>query len=59
MARNEAQKAARAEYTKKCKLLRVMLYPTEQELIDKLESVENKSGYIKGLIRADIEKGRK
>ncbi len=27
---------------------------TEQDIIDKLESVKNKSGYIKQLIRADI-----
>lgn len=29
---------------------------TEQDIIDKLESQENKAGYIKALIRADIEK---
>ena len=29
---------------------------TEQDIIDKLESVPNKSGYIKDLIRADIAK---
>lgn len=28
---------------------------TEQDIIDKLESVPNKAGYIKRLIRADIE----
>ena len=27
---------------------------TEQDIIDKLESVPNKAGYIKSLIRADI-----
>ena len=27
---------------------------TEQDIIDKLESVPNKAGYIKELIRADI-----
>ena len=27
---------------------------TEQELLDKLDNVPNKSGYIKQLIRADI-----
>ncbi len=27
---------------------------TEQDIIDKLESVPNKAGYIKALIRADI-----
>ena len=29
---------------------------TEQELLDKLDNVPNKSGYIKQLIRADIER---
>lgn len=28
---------------------------TEQDIIEKLESVPNKAGYIKRLIRADIE----
>lgn len=30
---------------------------TEQDIIQKLESVPNKAGYIKSLIRADIAKG--
>ncbi len=32
---------------------------TEQDIIDKLESVPNKSGYIKQLIREDIAKNGK
>lgn len=32
---------------------------TEADIIDQLEKQPNKSGYIKALIRADIEKGRK
>ena len=32
---------------------------TEQDIIQKLNSVSNKSGYIKALIRADIEKESK
>lgn len=31
---------------------------TEQDIIAKLDSVPNKAGYIKSLIRADIEKER-
>lgn len=31
---------------------------TEADIIDQLEKQPNKSGYIKTLIRADIEKGR-
>lgn len=32
---------------------------TEQDIIDKLESEPNKAGYIKRLIRADIEASKK
>lgn len=32
---------------------------TEQDIIDKLESVPNRAGYIKQLIRADIEASKK
>lgn len=32
---------------------------TDADIIAKLDSVENKTGYIKDLIRADIEKSRK
>lgn len=31
---------------------------TEQDVIQKLDSVENKNGYIKALIRADIAKSK-
>lgn len=31
---------------------------TEADIIEKLDSVPNKAGYIKGLIRADIEKNK-
>lgn len=30
---------------------------SEREIVEKLDSVPNKAGYIKSLIRADIEKG--
>ena len=29
---------------------------TEQDILDKLDSIPNKSGYIKSLIRADIQR---
>lgn len=32
---------------------------TDADIIEKLESVDNKQGYIKGLIRADIAKDAK
>ncbi|MBR0120613.1 MAG: hypothetical protein IJM10_02375 [Clostridia bacterium] len=31
---------------------------TEQDILDKLDSVPNKAGYIKSLIRADIAKDK-
>ena len=31
---------------------------TEQDIIQKLDSVENKNGYIKALIRADISRSK-
>lgn len=56
MARTEAQKRARREYDKKCRRLVIMLYPTDAELIRKIDSVESYNAYIKGLIQADIDK---
>lgn len=50
--------SANSKYNKeKTKLysLRVVL-DTEQDIIQKLETVENKSGYIKMLIREDIKR---
>ena len=32
---------------------------TEQDILDKLDSVPNKAGYIKNLIRADIEASKR
>lgn len=52
--------AAQAKYNKektKRYVVKVMLN-TEQDIIQKLDSVPNKAGYIKGLIREDIAKGK-
>ena len=35
-----------------------LITTTEQDIIEKLESVPNKAGYIKALIRADIAKDK-
>lgn len=35
-----------------------LITTTEQDIIEKLESVPNKAGYIKALIRADIAKNK-
>lgn len=52
--RTEAQKRARKRYDKRCKRLVVTVYPTEQDIRDRVEAQESYSEYIKGLIRADI-----
>lgn len=48
------QKRYNAKYVRQIKF--VCNTNTEQDILDKLDSVENKNGYIKALIRADIEK---
>lgn len=55
--KTEALKKAQEKYRKE-KVMRTQLdfYPTDQDIIDHLQTVGNKQGYIKGLIRADIKK---
>jgi len=55
----EAQKKALAKY-KKGHIKQIMLglnKRTDADIIKKLETCGNKQGYIKQLIRADIERG--
>lgn len=54
----EAQKKAQRNYRKNTvKTVTIEFYPNkDQELLDKLNEVESKQGYIKDLIRADIKK---
>lgn len=59
MALTEQQKKAKREYRKKLKTVSVEFYPaTEKELIERIDAQPNKSGYIKELIRKDINEGR-
>lgn len=53
----EKQKTSKAKYRKKSTTsLTIEFYKnTEKPLIDKVNSQTNKSGYVKGLIRKDIE----
>ena len=46
-----------AKYKKQFKI--DCIIKTEQDIIEKLENVPNKAGYIKQLIRADIAAGKK
>lgn len=54
----EAQKKASANYAKKMtKCVNLALNKkTDADIIEKLDSVDSKMGYIKKLIREDIEK---
>lgn len=56
----EAGRKAKRKYKMKVKCYRVDFYPTESELIRKLENERKKGGYapyIKALIKEDIKKG--
>ena len=56
---SEAQKRATAKYAReKCVMLSLKLNKTtDADVLAKLDKVDSKQGYIKALIRADIEKG--
>lgn len=59
MARSDAQKRARAKYEKeKVKQVMVRFYPSENDILEFLESQDNKAGYIKELIRNDMNSQR-
>lgn len=52
--RTDAQKRARLKYQRKCKRLAITIYPSEPDLLKKINEQESYSAYIKGLIRKDI-----
>lgn len=57
MALTDAQKRAQEAYRKKSvKQVAVRFYPAETDLWEWLDSKKNKQGYLKSLIRADIER---
>ena len=53
---SEAQKRAKQKYKEKVKRVAVDFYPTEADLFEHIEKQENKQGYIKSLVRKDMEK---
>lgn len=60
MAISEAQKRASAKYVKeKVRQIAVRFYPAEAELWEHLQTQQNKAGYIKSLIRDDLENQKK
>lgn len=57
MAMSEALKRAQAKYKKnKVRQVQVAFFPTEIEVWKHLNNQPNKAGYIKGLIRKDMQK---
>lgn len=52
----EAQRRAKKKYKPNVKRFSVDFYPTESDLIEHLAKQENKQGYIKELIRKDMQK---
>lgn len=60
MATSEAQKRASAKYRKNnVKAIMFNLYPSDSDLIEFLEGKENRSSYIKELIRKDMNNSKK
>lgn len=59
MAATNAQKRASAKYQKeKVKKMLLCFYPSEEDLHEWVRSQGNASGYIKRLIREDMERSR-
>ena len=55
----ESQKRARDKWNaENKKVVSIGFYPTDADLLAHLDRQENKAGYIKGLIRRDMEGGR-
>lgn len=55
MAVTDAQRRASAKYVRESvKSVNVRFYPTERDIWEHVAAKENKSGYIKDLIRKDM-----
>ena len=50
----EAQKKAKAKYNSKVTKVSIEFYPSDAELLKKVQEQPNKQSYIKDLIRKDI-----
>ncbi|QWT18110.1 hypothetical protein KPC83_02985 [Collinsella sp. zg1085] len=60
MAISDAQKRATLKYLKdKTKQLAIRFYPADMELFEWLDAQDNKQGYIKQLIREDMERKKR
>jgi len=52
----DAQKRAKEKYNEKVTKVTIEFYPHEEELINKVKEQPSKQGYIKDLIRKDLNK---
>lgn len=50
----ESQLRAKRNYLRKCKQVNLVIYPTEDDIRERVEDQYNVTGYIKQLIRDDI-----
>lgn len=55
MAKTDAQKRAEANYRKKVRKYELKLTPVDQDMIEWMDAQDNKQGYIKELIRRDMD----
>jgi hypothetical protein len=59
MPKTEAQKRASKKYDAKAKRVEIKIFPSEQDILEKILKVSTQEGvapYIKRLIREDIKK---
>lgn len=54
---SDSRKKAVAKYRKKCRQFVMTFYPSETELLEHFEGQENKTKYLKDLIRNDMRAG--
>jgi hypothetical protein len=62
MPKTEAQKRASKKYDAKAKRIEIKIFPSEQDILDRIIEMSAEEGYapyIKRLIREDIRKGEK
>ena len=55
----QSQRDAVKKYKKKVNRISIEFYPTDSKLWEWLNEQQNKQGYIKSLILADMEKDKK
>jgi len=58
MPQTDAQRRADKKYKASLKRTLVTFYPAESDLWEWLDAQPNKQGYVKRLIREDMERGR-